>query len=75
MKEEELLNKLGVYETLIKRLKVIILTLAFLLTGAIGYSYTLRIDIDRLQEKLTYQYDLIINSYIRNIHNWMAAHK
>ena len=68
MTEEQILKKLKTYRS-------IIVILIFLLFGAVGYSYSLRLDIDRLQEKIDYQYDVIINSYIRNIHNWMAAHE
>lgn len=56
----------------IKTYRYIIVTLIGLLFACIGYSYSLRLDIDQLQDKVNYQYDLIINSYIRNIHNWMA---
>ena len=62
MNEEQLLKKLKIY-------KGIITMLIFLLFGAVGYSYSLRLDIDALEEKVESHYDLIINSYIRNIHN------
>ncbi len=61
MDEEQLLKKLRMY-------KGIILVLITMLFGAIGYSYSLRLDINALQDKVDYHYDLIINSYIRNIH-------
>ncbi len=60
--EEKLLKKIRAY-------KGIILVLITMLFGAIGYSYSLRLDINALQEKVDYHYDLIINSYIRNLQN------
>jgi hypothetical protein len=62
MNEEEFLKKIKIY-------RGIIVLLIVTLFGAIGYSYSLRLDIDALQTKVDYQYDLIINSYIRNIQN------
>ena len=67
MTEEDLAKKLKTY-------KYIIVTLIGLLFLAVGYSYTLRLDIDKLQEKQDMQYDVLVNSYLRNIHNWMADH-
>ena len=66
MNEKEFLDKIKIYKGII----IILITLLF---GAVGYSYSLRLDIDTLKEKQNYQYDLIINSYIRNIHNWMST--
>lgn len=66
------MTNLPIEEKLLKRLRAykgIILVLGTMLFGAIGYSYSLRLDINALQEKVDYQYDIIINSYIRNIHN------
>lgn len=76
MNEEQLLKKIKIYqgneEELVKRLKRykwVVFTLVSLLFLCVGYSYSLRLDINRLEEKVEYQYDLIVNSYIRNIHN------
>ena len=60
--EQKLLKKIRAY-------RGIILVLITMLFGAVGYSYSLRIDINALQEKVDYHYDLIINSYIRNLQN------
>ena len=61
MTEETILKKLKTY-------RAIILILGTLLLGAVGYSYTLRLDIDRIDEKQDRQYDVIVNSYFRNVH-------
>ena len=66
MNEKQLLKKIRIYKGII----IIIIPLLF---AAIGYSYSLRLDINALQEKVDYNYDIIINSYIRNIHIALAG--
>ncbi len=61
MNEKQLLKKLKTY-------RAIIVLLIGSLIAVVGYSYTLRLDINALQEKVDYHYNIIINSYIRNIH-------
>ena len=68
MDEEQFLKKIKIY-------RGIIVLLIGLLFAAIGYSYSLRLDINALQTKVDYQYDLIINSYIRNIQIAIASKK
>jgi len=63
MDEEKILQRLKVY-------KGIITILIGLLFAAIGYSYTLRLDIDNLEEKVTdlkHEIVVIKDSYIRNL--------
>lgn len=61
--EDKLLKKLKVYRGIL----VILITLLF---AAVGYSYTLRLDLDYLQNKvkeIQNELDIVKNSYFRNL--------
>jgi hypothetical protein len=67
MDEEKFLKKLKIY-------RAIVALLIGTLFVVIGYSYTLRLDINYLQTKVKEQHteiDIIKNSYIRNINQWI----
>ncbi len=67
MTEEQLFKKL-------KNYKWAVFTLISLLLACIGYSYSLRLDIDYLEIKVADMHnkiDIIQYSYIRNINEWI----
>ncbi len=68
MTDEQFYKKIKIY-------RGIIAILIGSLIGAVGYSYSLRLDIDRLRDKVESNYDVIVNSYIRNIHNSLWINK
>ncbi len=67
MDEGKFLKKLKTY-------RAIVVLLIGSLIAVVGYSYTLRLDINYMQKEIKdqhYEIDIIKNSYIRNINQWI----